>query len=97
MDIFAASESEGSEEPDHRLEAVVAHGSVNPEVLVTSDTEHRGERSPVGSHNIIIYVPGPDAERAPAVHLHPRVRRLETGEVQQPLIDDGDGVGHRPT
>ncbi len=96
MDVFAASESERPEEPDHWLETVVAHGSVNPQILVPSDTEHRGERSSVGSHHIIIYVPCPNPQGTPAIHLRPWVGSLEAGEVQQSLIDNGNGVGHRP-
>ena len=90
----AVLEGEWSEELDHGVEAVVLLRS-DDYVLVTSDAEHRGETSAECSYYVVVEVPCPDTEGVLRIHGVPRVRSLESGEVEKALVDDCKGIGHR--
>ena len=78
---------------NHRIESVVLAGAYHC-VLVTADCRHAGKLAVAGAYDAVKEVPGLDAKGLGLVHLGPRVRSLEGGEVQKALVHNCKGIGH---
>ena len=92
--VRALVEGERAHELHHRVEAVVLAGRADV-LLVTAHGQHRAEPAGIGAHDLVIQIPGLHAQGLGTVHGLPRGRGLEGGQVQQALVHDGEGVGHR--
>ena len=92
-DVRALQEGLGRKGEHHRVEAVVLAGIAHG-ILVTADGGQRREAAAEGADHLVVEVPGVYAQGFAAVHLGPRVRSLEGGEVQQAFVHDGQGIGH---
>ena len=77
------------------FEAVVLAGG-HEVVLVAADGSLGCQYSVQGSDDVVVHVPGLDAQGLIAVHLGPRVGRFESRQIQQALVHDGQGIGHGP-
>ena len=64
------------------------------DLFITADRHGIFQRPAVSADHLVIQVPCPDAERLAGIEGFPRIGRFEFGEVQQPLLHDGDGICH---
>ena len=87
-------QAERSEELHDGVEAVVLAGR-HDVLLVSADRKHRAEAAGEGSHDLVVKIPGLDAQGLGAVHCIPGGRGLEVGEIQKTFIHDSEGVCHR--
>ena len=89
-----AVQGERSEKLHHRVESFLLAGGL-ADGLVPADTQYRSELSGVCTDDIVVHVPGADAQCLAAIHGLPRLRGPECRDVQQPLVHDGQRVAHR--
>ena len=95
LDALSFGHGNRTDETDHRVEAVVLAGG-HEVVLVAADGRLWRQNAVQGTDDVIVHVPGLDAQGLIAIHLGPRVGRFESRQIQQALVHDGQGIGHGP-
>ena len=78
----------------HGLEAVHDRFRAFVQRIVAADTEQLLDTAAVSANHVVIQIPCIHAQRFPGVKRLPRLRRTETGQVQQALIHDRQRISH---
>ena len=85
----------GPEEFHHRFEAVGLRLGATDDLFVAADAEDPLNAAAIGSHDIIVHIPGFHAQGFAGVKRLPGVGRGKAGQVEQALIDQSKGIRHR--
>ena len=78
----------------HGLETVHDRFRAFVQRIVAADTEQLLDTAAISANHVVIQIPCIHAQRFPGVKRLPRLRRTETGQVQQALIHDRQRVSH---
>ena len=94
MALCASVERERPEELDNRVESFLLAGSTSQR-LVAANAQNRGESRAICADNIVVHIPGLDAQCLALIHRRPGLWCLERGDVEQTLVNNREGIAHR--
>ena len=92
--IAALSSRPRALEEHHGIETVVL-ACVADGIFITAYGRHRRHLAAERANHLVVEIPGAHRKGLILIHGAPGVRSLEGSEVQQALVHDGKGVGHR--